>query len=319
LKDFLLDHGLETELNSILVGMLPQVRAGNHPTKSKGVAYGPLAATSGCESIGFASPSVRCDSLVLEYGTVLVAGASVRGGSTTTFSPYLDSNCGAPFDDGDMNIVHPERNSRFQRWQMSQIVAMNYSADITAGSLKIPESRIIADLLLQGVTGKAFQEAVILNNVLQTKNPRTAIRLARLIKQRLDTMQPALWRLVRDGTGTVATHAVLAAAIKHSPLLGDFLDLVVREQHRVFATTLPKRLWDEYLQDCRGRDPDMPLWNESTRTKCGTVVYHILVQAGYLENVRTTKLLAVHVAEPVSRYLNDNDEEYVLRCIQVAP
>jgi hypothetical protein len=34
---------------------------------------------------------------------------------------------------------------------------------------------------------------------------------------------------VRDGTSTVASHALLAAAIKQSPLLGDFLDLVVRE------------------------------------------------------------------------------------------
>ena len=63
-------------------------------------------------------------------------------------------------------------------------------------------------------------------------------------------MGPDLWRLVRDGKGSVATHAVLAAAVKHSPLLGDFLDLVVREQYRLFSQgaveqavgRLPRRL-----------------------------------------------------------------------------
>lgn len=30
-------------------------------------------------------------------------------------------------------------------------VAVRYKADITAGTLKVPESRIIADLLLQGI------------------------------------------------------------------------------------------------------------------------------------------------------------------------
>ena len=48
-------------------------------------------------------------------------------------------------------------------------------------------------------------------------------------------MGPDLWKLVRDGKGTVATHAVFAAAVKHSPLLGDFLDLVVGEQYRLFS------------------------------------------------------------------------------------
>jgi hypothetical protein len=32
-------------------------------------------------------------------------------------------------------------------------------------------------------------------------------------------MGPDVWKLVRDGSGKVATHAILAAAVKHSPLL----------------------------------------------------------------------------------------------------
>ena len=36
------------------------------------------------------------------------------------------------------------------------------------------------------------------------------------------TMRPDLWYLVRDGSKDTATHALLAAAIKHSPLLAEF-------------------------------------------------------------------------------------------------
>ncbi len=117
----------------------------------------------------------------------------------------------------------------------------------------------------------------------------------------------------------MANHALLAAAIKHSPLLGDFLDLVVREQFRVFSTTLPKKLFVEYLQDCRGRDPEMPPFTESTRRKLQTTVYRILIQAGYLSDTRSVMLQQVHIAEPVLDYLKQNDEKYVLRCIQVGP
>jgi len=132
-------------------------------------------------------------------------------------------------------------------------------------------------------------------------------------------MDAELWRLVLDGTGTVATHAVLAAAVKHSPLLGDFLDLVVREQYRLFSTALSNKLWEDYLYDCRGRDPDMPVWNESTRKRLRSSVFQILAQAGYIENTRSKKLQTVHIASQVLRYLVKNKEHYVLRCIQVAP
>jgi len=196
---------------------------------------------------------------------------------------------------------------------------MRYRADITAGSLKVPESRIIADLLLKGVNAKAWEEKILKDNILQTRTAATAVRLSRLIRKRLELMKPELWRLVWEGTGLIAVHAVLAAALKHSPLLGDFLDLVVREQYRLFSTALSNKLWEEYLNDCRGREPEMPVWNESTRNRLRSSVFQILAQAGYIENTRSKKLQTVHIASQVIRYLEKYNEHYVLRCIQVAP
>ena len=196
---------------------------------------------------------------------------------------------------------------------------MYYKADITAGSLKVAESRIVAGLLLRKVNADGWEKAIIEDNVLQTRSEATAIRIGRLIRKRLELMNPDLWGLVRDGTGTVATHAVLAAAVKHSPLLGDFLDLVVREQYRLFNTALSNKLWDEYLYDCRGRDPDMPIWNESTRKRLRSSVFQILAQAGYIENTRSKRLQTVHIASQVLQYLERHNEHYVLRCIKVSP
>ena len=196
---------------------------------------------------------------------------------------------------------------------------MRYRADITAGSLKLAESRVVADLLLRGADERDWKESVIAQNVLQARNLETARRMGRLIRQRLELMNADLWRLVRDGSAVVATQAVLAAAVKHSALLGDFLDLVVRDQYRVFAKVLDDRLWDEYLDNCRGRDPDMPQWNESTRRRLRSSVFQVLAQAGYINNTKARQLQTVHLAPEVLQYLDRNHEQYVLRCIQVAP
>lgn len=183
----------------------------------------------------------------------------------------------------------------------------------------MPESRTIAGLLLRNVDAKVWKDAIVTKNVLQARNPATARRLTKLIRGRLETMGPDLWNLVRDGKGTVATHAVFAAAVKHSPLLGDFLDIVVGEQYRLFGKALTNTMFSDYLEGCRERDPEMPLWNESTRRRLRSSVFQMLAQAGYIENTRSLKLQNVHIADQVLRYLKANGEEYVLRCIQVSP
>ncbi len=196
---------------------------------------------------------------------------------------------------------------------------MRYRADLTAGALKVPESRRIADLLLDGVSGRAWKEAIEQQNVLQARSRATAIRLARLIRLRLETMDDDLWKLVRDGAGNVATHAVLAAAVKHSLLLGDFLDLVVREQFRLFNPKLSKPIWDSFLDDCRGRDSGMPLWSTATRDRLRSAVFQSLAQAGYLSDSRSLKLQPVNISRRVLAYLEGHDEAYVLRCLEVSP
>jgi hypothetical protein len=191
-----------------------------------------------------------------------------------------------------------------------------YKADITAGSLKVAESRRIADLLLQGLDAKGWNEALIDRNVLQTRSPATAKRMGGLIRDRLETMGPELWTLVRDGHGPVAAHAVFAAALKHSPLLGDFVRFVVGEQRRLFAKTLNNRLFDEYLDGCRVRDHEMPEWNESTRMRLRSSVYQMLAQAGLIENTKSLQLLPINFSEQVIRCLQANRENYVLSCIE---
>ncbi len=194
---------------------------------------------------------------------------------------------------------------------------MRYRADITAGALKLPESRVVAGLLLRDVSDKEWRNAIYDENVLQTRSDKTAKRISVLIRGRLSQVEAPLWKLVADGSVKEATHACLAAAIKASYLVGDFLDLVVRDEYRTFKENLSLTLWASYVEDCQNRDPDMPQWSDSTITRLRSSVYTILAEGGYIDSTKTRNLQTVHIVKPVLRYLEKHDEEYVLRCIQV--
>ena len=192
-----------------------------------------------------------------------------------------------------------------------------YKANFTKGGLMVPESRIVADLLLQGIEGAGWKRAVEVDNVLRKRSLTTASTKALLIRARLQTMTEGLWLMVRDGSKPVATHAVFAATAKYSPLFGDFLDLVVRDLYRRFEETLKPQHWDRYLEDCQNRDPVMPKWTTATQEKLRTRTFGMMTEAGYLTDSRTRTLKPINVSPEVVHYLKDCHEDYALRCMQV--
>ena len=194
---------------------------------------------------------------------------------------------------------------------------MTYTATITSASLRVRESRVVAELLLQGASAEEWQAAMFENNVLQMSSQVSVRRISRLLRARLEPLGAALWALVRDGSLEQATQAVFAAAVKESRLLADFMDLALREQRTLFATHLEPRVWTEYIQGCRGRDPDMPLWTESTVRRLRSAVFSMLAEAGYLENTRTRRLQNVFLDEALESLLRAQDETHLLRCLKV--
>ncbi|MBF0239773.1 MAG: DUF1819 family protein [SAR324 cluster bacterium] len=193
-----------------------------------------------------------------------------------------------------------------------------YSANITAGSsLMLMESRQVARLLLNQSTPTQWHQAIVVDNVLQKRSPETAKRVNRLLRSRLTLMKPELWQLIVEGNTLEATQALLACAIKHSRLLGDFLEQVIKENLRVFKYELSQKDWKEFLETCEQQVPEMGHWSESTRQKLGQVIFSILAEARFIEDIRHPVVKPIQLVPEVLAYLKKYQEDYVLRCMDI--
>ena len=195
---------------------------------------------------------------------------------------------------------------------------MIYTATITCASLRLRESRIIADLLLQAVNDESWKEALVEQNRLQMDSVESVKRISRLLRARLEPLGEGVWTMVRDGGRELATQAVFAGAVKNSRLLGDFMDITLREQRASFAKQLEYRMWNEYIEGCLGRDPDMRHWSDATVARLRSAVFSMLAEADYLKDTRSLLLQNVFVATQLAAYLRARGETYVLRCMEVA-
>lgn len=191
-----------------------------------------------------------------------------------------------------------------------------YNAEISAGSLLPLESRRIAALLLSDPSASAWQHAIETENILQKKTPATARRQATLLRRRLTTLDAQAWKMVTERENEVVIQLLMAAAVKHSHLLGDFMLRVYADRQRRLEPALAPTDWQDFLPECAHHDAAVAGWSNSTKAKLFQVIVRILVEAKYLDNVRTMKLTPQSLHPDVRRYLSAHGETYALDCLE---
>lgn len=191
-----------------------------------------------------------------------------------------------------------------------------YNAEISAGSLLPLESKRVAALLLTTPDEAAWRHAIEVDNILQKKTPASARRQATLIRKRLAGLDAKAWKMIVGREHEVVTQLLLAAAVKHSQLLGDFMRRVYADHQRRLEPALAPIDWQDFLTECAHHHPAVAGWSDTTKAKLFQVIVRILSEAKYLESARSMKLSPRSLHPDVRRYLRSRDESYVLECME---
>lgn len=109
---------------------------------------------------------------------------------------------------------------------------------------------------------------------------------------------------------------LLAAAVKHSRLLGDFMLRVYADRQRRLEPALAPLDWQDFLAECAHHDPAAAGWSDTTKAKLFQVSVRILAEAKYLESARSMKLTPPPLHPDVRCYLSAHGETYVLDCLE---
>ena len=191
-----------------------------------------------------------------------------------------------------------------------------YNTELSRGSLLTLESKRIAALLLTKPDADAWKKAIEVENILQKDTAGTAKRQAKLIKKRLETLDPAAWKLINQKNSEVTNQLLFAAAIKENKLLGDFIRSVYVSRQKKLEPSIATNDWEDFLIECTHHDPSVSTWNENTKRKVLNGIARILVEAKYLVDRKTMKLSPQYLHPVVRTYLIERKEKYVLECLE---
>ena len=176
-----------------------------------------------------------------------------------------------------------------------------YNAEIYVGALLPLESRRIAQLLLTEPDQRAWTHAIEIENILQKRTAATAARQARLLRRRLTTLDAEGWKMIAERESEVVIQMLMAAAVKHSLLLGDFLLRVYANRQRRLEPALARSDWQDFLAECEHHDSSLAGWPQSTKDK---------------DSSKSMKLTPQSLHPDVWRYLSAHNETYVLDCLE---
>lgn len=178
------------------------------------------------------------------------------------------------------------------------------------------ESKRMAALLLTKPDVKAWKHAIEIENILQKDTVGTAIRQAKLIQKRLETLDAAGWELVTQKDSEVSNQLLFAAAIKQNKLLGDFMRNVYIGRQKSLETSILVTNWEDFLIECTHHDSSVSGWNENTKLKTLNGIARILVEAKYMADKKTMKLTPQSLHPVVRTYLMERNEKFVLECLE---
>lgn len=195
---------------------------------------------------------------------------------------------------------------------------MEFEANFTKASLLVPETRIVAGLMLEGIDEASWKQRIVDENILQKRTINTATSYATIARNRLRTMAPDLWQIVYDADQRAATQAALAATVKFSTLLGLFMRTRLSDQYRRMEPTLEPHVWDGFIEDVSIDHPNIAKATDGTRAKLRQNAFRILHEAGYIGNSKTRLLQHVRIEPQLAQYLDSNNEDLVRQAMEVA-
>jgi hypothetical protein len=192
---------------------------------------------------------------------------------------------------------------------------MMYNAEIVAGSLLMNETRKLAEVM-RDQSKAAWLDAVIAENVLQ-KTQSTAKRMAGLIRHRLETGDPDIWKLIVHGDFELSLQATLVLVIRRSRLLADFMSEVLGLKMRRLDFRLMQKDWDDFLQECELRDPIVAGWSELTKAKLSEVIVRILAEGRFLNSSKEKMIQGVMIRHEIRAYLDATNDQTTLASLEL--
>ena len=188
-----------------------------------------------------------------------------------------------------------------------------YIASLTREPFLFYEMRTTAKLLSSGVGDDDVVTQITHDNLFQYPTEKSVARMAKACLKRLAAMDDSdLVMAIADQPTDVAKQICLYAMMKQSRLMREFMMTVIGEKYRLTDSSFGRIDLNTYFMRLQEQDDVVAAWSEGTITKLKQVIAKVLVENGYLDDIRADHLNTVYLHPVLENAIRNHGELMVL-------
>jgi hypothetical protein len=196
--------------------------------------------------------------------------------------------------------------------------SQTYSASLTREQFLFKETRIVAELMVEGFDEVAIYERIVLENLFQLPTEKSVRSLIRPCVRRLKGLEDdEAVHVIATQTAQTARQLCLYAMMRDSRLVAEFMVTVVGEKYRQHNPNFSRGDVNIFFLQLAEQNEQVAAWSNYTVGKLGSVLMNILVQNEYLANARAKELQPVSLVSQVAAVIKRNHDEWMLPAFNV--
>lgn len=195
-----------------------------------------------------------------------------------------------------------------------------YNGGLTREQFLFYEIRIVASLLLQGMSKDDVLNKIKEENLFQFPTERMITSIANACFRRMDALDSdSLVYYLANATTDVAKQINLYAMMKYNRIVWDFMVTVIGEKYRTQEFEFSRKDLNLFFFRLQEQNDSVASWSDGTINKIKQVLTKSLVECDFLDSPKATQLNPIAIApelEDEIRFKNDISALQAFNCLR---
>lgn len=190
-----------------------------------------------------------------------------------------------------------------------------YSASLTGEPLQFFESKVVAELLQDGLSYEDIREKIYNDNLFNYKTKKSIYKRVASAYKRLKDLDSFLIETVVESTSYDGRVVVIFSIMNTNRLFYEFMIEVVRIKFLKMDYVLQKRDLSRFFDDKKEQSDQISNLHDYTFSKLAQVLLKILKEAKLLTEDEPLTLNRIIIGNNLRSYFLDKNEKLFLECI----
>jgi hypothetical protein len=191
-----------------------------------------------------------------------------------------------------------------------------YSASLTGEPLQFFESKVVAQLITDGLKFNDIKTKVYDENLFNYKTKKSIYKRVASVYKRIKNLDPFLIEIIANGTSSDAKALLIFSLMKSNRLFYEFMVEVVRNKFREMDYILSKKDLNIFFERKREQNNKIAQWHEYTIYKLTQVILKILTEVELITKQNDEYMLKkIMISNNIEKYFLEKNNKLFLDCI----